>query len=155
MATIDLPAGIRNSTMVDPPQGSPQNFVYLISRVWSQWLQLQIVNRLQSSPQNLQTLKLTGLHDTVISTPLALGTVASGVYRLSYFTRITTPAGTSSSVTPNFLFTQGGQSCTVTGDAVTGNSLTSVGSKSFLIAADQASPISYSVTYAINPAHTA
>lgn len=151
---IDLPAGLRNSSMVDPPIGSPQAWTYLISRVWSQWLQQQIINRLQSSPQRLQEVPLIGQSASIGSTPINLGLIPSGLYRVSYFVRITTPAATSSSVQVIIGFTEGGVTCSVSGVAVNGNVTNSVGTGSFLLRSDQSAPINYSTTYASNPAGT-
>jgi hypothetical protein len=151
---VDLPSGLRNTTMVDPPEGSNQNYAYLISRVWSQWLQQQIINRIDNVPQRLQTVPLTSQTAAIVSTPFTLGTVSSGLYRISYFVRITTVAATSSSVTLNIGFTIGGIAQTVSSAALTGNTTTSVlDGPPFVIRSDQAAPITYSTTYASVPAN--
>lgn len=151
--TLDLPAGLLQSTMVYPPKGAPQTWEFLITRVWSNFFQQQIVNRLQASPQIVQTIEATGLNDTVPSTSINIGTVAAGLYRLTYYLAITAPAGVSNSLTVNFGFTDGAVTKTVSGPAVTGLTNASIGTASFMVRSDQAAPINYSVTYASNPAN--
>jgi hypothetical protein len=150
---LDLPAGLLQSTMVYPPKGQPQNQEYLITRVWSNFIQQQIVNRLTSSPQIVQTVPRTGLNDNVTPQTINIGTVTAGLYRISYYVRITTPAGVSNSITVNIGFIDGGVTCTMSGTPVTALSTAAVGTGVFMIRSDQAAPISYSVTYASNPAN--
>lgn len=151
--TLDLPAGLLQSTMVYPPKGAPQNWEFLITRVWSNFIQQQIVNRLTAAPQIVQTIETTGLNAAVASTSINIGTVAAGLYRLTYYIAITSPAGVSNSLTVNFGFTHGAVTKTVSGPAVTGLTNASVGTATFMIRSDQAAPITYSVTYASNPAN--
>jgi hypothetical protein len=151
--TLDIPSGLLQSSMVYPPVGSRQSDVYLITRVWSNFIQQQIVNRLTAAPQIVQTVETSGLNDNVAPTVINVGTVTAGLYRLSYYLRITTPAGVANSVTVNFIFQDDAVTCTMSGIAVTGLTPASVGTGTFLIRSDQAAPISYSVTYASNPAN--
>lgn len=150
---VDLPAGLLQSTMVYPPKNTPQNQEYLITRVWSNFIQQQLVSRIQSTPQIFQTVETENLNAAVASTAINTGTVTAGLYRLTYYVRITTPAGVSNSVTVNFGFTDGGVSCTMTGIAITGLTTATVGTGTFMIRSDQAAPITYSTTYASNPAN--
>src|SRR5258706_3701564 len=103
---VDLPAGLLQSTMVYPPKNTPQNQEYLITRVWSNFLQQQIVNRLQASPQIVQTVERTALNDTVASTAINIGTVTAGLCRLRFYLRITTPARVADSGTGKFCVTE-------------------------------------------------
>lgn len=85
---------------------------------------------------------------SIATTPFALGALASGLYRVTYFARITQAATTSSSLTPTVSFTHGGVSCSFSGTAMTGNTTSTVGTGSFLLSIDASSPVSYSTTYA-------
>lgn len=97
-------------------------------------------------------LNLTTQSAAIGLTPIPTDVLTSGLYRLTYFLRITTPASISSSATPSVTFTSGGVACTFTGAAVTGNTTASVGTGTFLMKVDAASPISYQVAYASNAA---
>lgn len=83
-------------------------------------------------------------------TPLDLTDLPAGLYRITVYTKVQTPASLTSSVTPSIVFTDGSDVCTVTGTANTGNTATSVTSDTFLIRITEGTPISYQTAYASN-----
>jgi len=86
------------------------------------------------------------------TTPIPLGALAQGVYRVSVFMRVTVAAVTSSSLTLTVGFTHGGVSCTFSGAALTGNTTATVQSNQFVIAIDASTPVTYAFAYASNGA---
>ena len=87
---------------------------------------------------------------SIAATSIPLGSVPTGLYRVSIYTRITSPDGVSSSVTPFINFPDEGVSCTLTGTAMTSDAINLPQSQDFLIAVDSPGPIQYGVTYASN-----
>lgn len=105
------------------------------------------------APQRQMTpVELTGQSAAIGLTPLPAGTITSGYYRLSTFLRVTTAAGVSSAVQVTIFFTSGGVACSYTLSNLNTNTTTTPVSDTRLIKADGGTPISYSVTYASNPA---
>lgn len=72
--------------------------------------------------------------------------VISGVYRLSWYARITQAASTSSSFRITFAWSDQGQTCTASGIAMVGNTITSTQSDQLLVRADAASVLTYATT---------
>ena len=83
-------------------------------------------------------------------TSLPATDLPGGLYRVSVYTKIMTPASINSSVTPSVTFTDSAATCTFTGTANTGNTVQSVTCNTFLIRITQGTPISYSTAYASN-----
>lgn len=84
-------------------------------------------------------------------TPIPVdGELDAGLYRVTVYTKIKTPASVNSSVTPSITFTDGTDVCTFTGTANTGNTATSVQSNTWLIHITAGTPISYQTAYVSN-----
>lgn len=79
---------------------------------------------------------------------VVVGTLQAGVYRLSYYTRITQAAGTSSALTIQFRWTDGGVAQTVTGAVINGNTTTTVQQDRLMLRVDRDTSIVYDTTYA-------
>ena len=77
---------------------------------------------------------------------LLADTGSAGVFRVSWFLRITQAATTSSSVAVTVAFTDG-VSLTVSGAAVTGNTTSTFQQQSVVVRCDANSSLSYSTTY--------
>lgn len=77
--------------------------------------------------------------------------LTAGLYRITYYARITSAAGVSSSLTVNLAWDDGIVSCSKTFTAITGNTISTTGSESYMVRIDTP-PITYSVTYASVPA---
>lgn len=97
-------------------------------------------------------VSLTSQHAAIATTPIPSDTLAPGLYRVSIYQRVTTAAGVSSSLTTAISWTDGGISCSFSGAAMTGNTTATTQSFSQLIRVDRATPVSYTTTYASNPA---
>lgn len=101
-----------------------------------------------TSPSRTYTVTLTGQTAALGTTAIPAGSLSSGLYRVSTWARVTTPATVSSSLTVSVLGTSGTATVTLTGTAITGNTTGSAGSSTWLLKIDAATPISYSVAYA-------
>jgi hypothetical protein len=93
-------------------------------------------------------VQLTAQGASVSATDFSGGGLSQGVYRVSYYARITQAATTSSSLTVTFDWTDGGVVPTQSGAAITGNTTTTQQNGTLFIHIDAASPVRYSTTYA-------
>lgn len=131
------------------PKGKPQpNFP--LSKDFGNWLQTSIVQGVANAPSTFPSVALTGQHASILTTPMPLPSLATGLYRVSYYAAITTADGVSSSLTVTLTWTESTLSKSVSGTAITGNTTTTVQSGTALLVLDAASPISYSTVYASN-----
>ena len=119
---------------------------WFVNDTWMKYLQTQ-TDAIAKSPSRMTTVSLPVQSANVVTTSL-VGDVQGGLYRLTYYARITQAATTSSSLIVSFAFTESGVSLSFDGTAITGNTPTTVGSESFMIRVDQTSPITYATTYA-------
>lgn len=119
----------------------------LITEPWVRALQFQS-EAIQAAPARVATAQLTGQTASIGTTVLSTDPTATGLYRITYYFRITTPGSTSSSLSCTFSWTDDGVPVSATTAAVTGNTTTSFSSGSLLVSGDQASSVSYATTYA-------
>jgi len=126
---------------------------WFISDSWTKYFTTQSTD-ISASPSRVATVELSGQHASIATTSIS-GDLLSGLYRVTYYARITTPATTgaaTSSLTMTFAWTDGGVSPTISGSAMTGNTTTTVQSGTILVRIDQGSPITYATTYASDTA---
>lgn len=83
----------------------------------------------------------------VTTTPVLANAVA-GLYRVTYYVRVSRAASTSSSVQVTLGWTDGGVAQTFVGTALTGNTTATQESRSVLVRADNATNITVAVAYA-------
>jgi hypothetical protein len=119
----------------------------LVTDPWIEWL-TALIGDVDASPARLQTVTLTLQGASIGTTSIPFGALDTGLYRVSYYARITRAATTSSSLTVTLGWTEGGISLTSAGAAMTGNTTGTVQSGTLLIRIDAASPVSYATTYA-------
>ncbi len=98
-------------------------------------------------PQREAKVNLSGRTASIGVTPLPIGSVVNGIYRVSYCFRVTRPGSISSTLTITLSWTEGGVAMSASGAAATGNT-TATGQRGTLpIRVDANTPISYSVAY--------
>ncbi len=124
----------------------------MITNPWVKYLQLSLVPAVESAPQAAIVKTLTTQNASIGTTPFALGSVPAGLYRVSYYARVTTAAATSSSLTVTLSWTDGAVPCAFSGAALTSNTTASIQSNTILIRSDAAGAINYATTYASNAA---
>lgn len=118
---------------------------WTISDPWVKWFQNQS-SVIQSAAQNVGSISVSAQTASIAATAIP-GSLNTGLYRLTYYFRITS-AGTTSSLLVTFAWTDNGVSCTKSFPANTGNTVGTTSSDTYMISADQASPITYATTYA-------
>ena len=121
--------------------------VGLVALSWLNWF-TSLQQDVQAAAARLKTVSLTAQAASLAATPIPVGVLKSGLYRVGYMARITTAASTSSSLTVAIGFTTGGVSCSLSGVALTGNTTSTVQSGTYLVLVDGASPVTYTTTYA-------
>lgn len=103
---------------------------------------------LSRSVERAHAVNLTGQSAAIAATDCSGGGLNAGLYRVSYYARITQAATTSSSLTVTLAWTDDTLTPSYSGAAITGNTTTTVQSGSILIDVDGAKAINYSTAYA-------
>ena len=119
----------------------------LLTREWIRYLQ-SVVDVVNLSSRKLASVSRTAQGASVTATALDTGTLDPGVYRVSYSTRITRAATTSSGVTVTIGWTDGAVAQSQSGAAVTGNTTATHQNDTWLVHIDASTNITYATTYA-------
>ena len=88
MANPPMPA---RDAMTDPKTG-------LIRRTWQVWLR-NLTTTVNDAPVRIQTVSVSGQAASISTTSIPASSLSAGLYRVTWYLRITTAAATSSSVT--------------------------------------------------------
>lgn len=118
----------------------------MLSDAWIDYFN-RLALSINSTPNRINRVSLTAQGASISATDYSGATLDAGLYRASYYTRITRAASTSSSLIVTFGWTETSVALTVAGAAITGNSTTTMQSGSALIEVDSASPVTYATTY--------
>jgi hypothetical protein len=118
---------------------------------WLRWLST-LTTAVSAAPDRRATVALAGQAASLGTTALPVASVSAGLWRVSYFARITTVAGVSSSLTVTMSYTTGSIAQSDSGAAMTGNTTATHQFGTLVIRVDADTPISYSTTYASNAA---
>lgn len=129
----------------DPKRRDP----FYVAKTWLLWLMDTLLDAVQAAPQVLKTLPLSGQSAAIGATAIALGSLSAGTYRVSYYARITTPDGVASSLTVTLGWTES-VALTLSGAAMTGDTVTTVQTGVATIVIDAASAITYATAYSSN-----
>lgn len=151
MAITNTPLPLTSSLLQLEPQSGKPLPGYVMSKEWAIALQ-DTIQPIGTSVQIYPVVALTAQSAAIGTTPIPLPAIPAGLYRLTYYARITTPGSISSSLAITFLWTDDTVSMSSSFTALTGNTITTGGSGSIMIAADAATAISYSTAYASNAA---
>ena len=136
MAGPPMPA---RDPMTDPVTG-------LIRRTWQVWLR-NLTNTVNDAPVRIQTVSLANQAASIGTTSIPSVPLSTGLYRVTWYLRITTAAATSSSLTVSFGWTDHTVTMSLSGAAVTGNTTTTSQTGTALLSADNASPVTYATSY--------
>lgn len=121
-----------------------------MSGPWQDFFQLVLLPRLQNAAPNLVTVPLTAQSASIGATNLI--PLAVGLFRISWYSRITTAASISSSLQVTVQTSDVGVAIAQSGAAVTTNTTASIQSGSVLMACSAAdgsgTPLQFLVTYA-------
>jgi hypothetical protein len=129
--------------IAEDAKGNPLGY---ISRYFRQWL-LAITTQIQSFVPTHASLSLTTQAASLV-TRTAYATTAAGLYRVSYYVRITRAATTSSSLTVTLGWLESAVALTQAFAAITGNTIGTVQSGSILVRADTLSALTVATAYA-------
>lgn len=133
-----------------PPPGGPlvQPTTGAASRYWVQWW-TDLRQMATDSPRVVVSpVSLTGQTASITTTNISPGQVAAGLYRLSYYARVTGPANVSSSLTTTLGWTDHGQALTASGAGLAANDILIPESLTLMVYSDALTPITYATTYA-------
>lgn len=146
----NLPSPPLNSSVIELDPKDPQRRTpFIMDKVWAIWLQDSFVPRVESGTQLWYAATLTNRSASIPVTPIPLGSVPAGLYRVSYYARVTQAATVFSSLSVAVQFTETTVSLSKASAAITGNLTTTIlTDPPFLIRVDSGSSISYSTTYA-------
>lgn len=118
-----------------------------ISKYFLNWLQA-VTGRIDACVRTLTpVVALTGQTAAISVTPVPLGVLGPGRYRVGWFVHVTTPATTSSAVQVTIHYQHAGVGLTKVGASLTANTTATVEGDAAEIVIDGSSVISYSATY--------
>jgi hypothetical protein len=138
---LDPPPTISPITM---QQGST------LSSDWTRWM-LALWGTVSAQPIVIGTrLNLTKQNAAIPQTAFPSPALRGGLYRITWYVRITTPDPVSSSVALTIGFSDSGLALTIPIPALTGNTVLSVLSGTTIVFSDQATAMTYATTYASN-----
>jgi hypothetical protein len=124
----------------------------LCGDTWSR-LFAEMVKIIDQTPnQIVDPPSVTAQSAAIATTTLAPAQQIAGLYRVTWYARITTAAGVASSLTVTVGFSDHGQAMTFSGAAIAGNTVTSAQSESVMFYSDEFTAITYSTAYVSNPA---
>lgn len=120
---------------------------------WGAWF-LAVHNAVDSAALRVgRSVGLTTQSASLAATTL-LPVPATGLYRVTYYARITRAATTSSSLTVTVRWTDGGVAMAQAFPAITGNTTATYQAESLLVQADQGTAITVETTYSSTGATT-
>ena len=119
----------------------------LLSDTWRRFLADRF-QELSDSPLRVGSVSLTAQAASISATDVSDGANDTGLYRVSYYARISRAATTSSSLTVTIAWTDGGVACSQSGVAMTGNTTATQQNGTLFIQADGLAAVNYSTTYA-------
>lgn len=118
----------------------------VLGKYWSFWMQ-QLRTRLNLCPERVGLTSLTAQVAAISATAVRTSKLHTGLYRVSYYARITTAATTSSSLTLTLGWTDRAVVVSHAGAAMTGNTTATTQSGTLFLQVDSASAITYTVAY--------
>lgn len=118
-----------------------------MSETWLTWLR-SLVLAVEAASQALGQVTVSAATAAAAPTDIATPTLNAGLYRISWYARISTPASISSSLTVTIHWLDGGVACQFSGPAMTGNVATDIQSQSILVQVDNNTVIQYETAYA-------
>lgn len=130
----------------DPATGKQLTTAYM-SDDFNNWL-LELQTRLNATAEAIsESVSVSASSASIAPTPAFVPT-SDGRFRVSVYATVVQAATTSSSLIVTIASTDGGVNKSQVSAAMTGNTLTTVLSATFLVRADQAAGITYETTYA-------
>lgn len=132
------------NTDTDIKSGRPTGYFPI---PWSDWFNA-VFKRLQSILFVLASTSKLSQSASIGTTLVTTAVLAAGMYRISYYLVETRADNIGSSVSVSLGWTDKGTSRTLTGPALTANSVLAAQSGSITVRIDASTPLTYSTTYA-------
>ena len=146
-----LPSGDPIATgSVVLPDGEKVRVSTDVTFAWERWFGSLGID-LAARPERVSIVDLSSQAASIAATAIPIGSITHGVYRVSYYARVTTAAGVSSSLTVELDWPDA-VACTHTGAAMTGNTTTTYQEDVVTMDVDSSGPIRYGTTYASDAA---
>jgi len=130
---------------------NPDTKKQMLTRPWVDWF-AALGMRIDEQTRKLDVIEMYNLSGGFGVTPIPLSVADQGIFRITYYTRIMQQAATSSSVQVTIGWTDGAITCFQAFPPMTGNTQGTTQSNTIMVRNDQASPLTYQVTYASNAA---
>ena len=121
------------------------------SGVFSRWFDTAFQARVNATPAVADPPEVLD-GETASTSGTVGGTQSAGLYRVSYYAQILTPAGVASGLQLTLTWTHEGVAQTETFTNLTGNLVTTHQSQTYMIEIDPGTTIGYTLTYTSNPA---
>ena len=118
-----------------------------IGKDWFDWLS-NLTTVVDTKPARRAATGVSARTSSIATTPIPIGTVSPGVWRISFTQRVRVPGTVSGSLTTTISWTSGGVAQTFTGAVMNGNTTTTYQQHTIVIRVDAATAISYDVVYA-------
>ena len=136
--------------MASPPMPARDALTYtnrnLITRSWQVWLR-NLTTQVNDAPSRIQTVSMSAQSASIGATSIPSTTLTTGLYRVTWYTRIAVAATTSSSLTLTLNWIDDAVTMSLSGAAVTGNTTTTSQTGTALLSVDNASPVTYATSY--------
>lgn len=129
-----------------PPRKPDDPLGWRMTVPWIEYF-TSIVAAVDERPSRLNSVSRTDQSASISATDFSGGSLSAGLYRVSYYVRVTQAAGTSSAINVTLSWTDGGVSQSRTSASVNGNTTTSIDMDTWLIHVDTNSPVRYATTY--------
>jgi hypothetical protein len=127
----------------DPQEG-------FVANPWERWFAAIAEVQSRNPVRLVAPISLTGQSASIVGTTIAPNQTIAGLYRLSYYTRITTVDAVSSSLTITLGWTDHAQALTNAFSAITGNTVSTFQNGRQEVYLDANTPILYATTYVSN-----
>jgi hypothetical protein len=118
-----------------------------LTEKWIDWF-TTLGTQQNATSQRVRTVTLVDQSASIGATSIPTGALSAGLYRVTTYARITRAATTSSSLTVTIGWVESTIALTLSGAAMTGNTVTTVQTNTYLLRVDASSPLTYSTTYA-------
>lgn len=119
----------------------------MFSDSWNKYIS-RFPDTFDAIPSRLYAVSLSTQGASISATDFSDGKLLAGLYRATFYARITRAATTSSSLTVTFAWTDGGVGVSYAGTAITGNTTASAGSATTMFKIDKNTAVTYATTYA-------
>ena len=128
------------------PSGQRDLKAYTVTESWVKWF-TQLSQGVSQSSVLLSTTSLTSQAASITTTTINTGPLNAGLYRITWYARITQAASSSSSLTITIGWTDASVAVTYAGSAITGNTTTTFQSVTQTVYSDRLSDLTYATTY--------